>query len=114
MSTKVPFYQWRARSYAWAKRAIAQAEAVHGPPKPTCDCGRLLPERRSRDPHARCDTCDPPYVPPVMHFIGPRDEPACRIPGDTIATDNPRKVTCGACLRTRVLAAARAPRMVTA
>ena len=38
----IPGYAWRKRTYPAAVRAIKQAEAVHGPPVPTCTCGGRL------------------------------------------------------------------------
>lgn len=35
-------YTWRAPRHPWHARAIAQAEAEHGPPEPTCVCGAPL------------------------------------------------------------------------
>ena len=33
-------YEYRARAYPWAQRAIERAEAEHGPPRPVCaGCG---------------------------------------------------------------------------
>jgi hypothetical protein len=114
----VPLYQWRARVYPWAQRAIAAVEAVHGEPEPTCACGAPLEERRARNPGGRCETCDPappppPASPPPVHFLGPSDEPACHVTGNTTSTTDPGKVTCLVCLRSRVLARARAGRMVS-
>jgi hypothetical protein len=115
---EVPLYRWRplgARpAYPWAARAIAAAEAVHGPPEPTCLCGRpLLPERLSRNPAALCAACEPPEpsVPPrVLHFADPDGDPAveaaCHVGGNTAVTDDPGKVTCRVCLRSRALARA--------
>ena len=116
MST-VPHYQWRARTYAWAQRAIAQAEAVHGPPELTCVCGGPITAERATYSR-RCETCDPPApaaASVILHFLDWRDKPACRATGATTSTANPRTVTCGACLRTRVLTRVLAwDRMVTA
>lgn len=32
----------RGQSPAWAARVLAAAEAVHGPPSPTCVCGQPI------------------------------------------------------------------------
>jgi hypothetical protein len=41
-------YRWKDRTYPWAKRRIAAAEAAHGPPSPTCRCGRPAVNTRDR------------------------------------------------------------------
>jgi len=39
----IPRYSWQARAYPWAQRVLAAAEAVHGPPVPTClRCARPI------------------------------------------------------------------------
>ncbi|HMH94944.1 MAG TPA: hypothetical protein VK586_28150 [Streptosporangiaceae bacterium] len=114
----IPRYEWRARVYPMAQRAIGIAEAEHGPPVPTCPCGLPLPEVRSRNPHARCETCRPGPLPggpaSVLHFLNLEDEPACHVAGEYEAITDPRKVTCRACLRTTAIAVELAARMVTA
>lgn len=52
----VPMYSYRERSYAWAKRSIAAAEAVHGEPVPTCLCGARLDENTARHGEL-CEDC---------------------------------------------------------
>jgi hypothetical protein len=113
----VPYYRHGARTYPWAQRAIAAAEAVHGRPVPTCLCGAPLTERRGRDFGGQCETCDPGTAPAAaspapMHFLDAADEPACHATGNTTSTTDPGKVTCLVCLRSRALALALAGRMV--
>jgi len=104
-AAEVPLYSYRARSYPWALRAIAAAEAVHGPPEPTCRCGGPLPEYRARNPGGQCETCEPgmlviPARPGQVHYEAGGD-PACRNGGASPQlTGDPRLVTCGACERT--------------
>jgi hypothetical protein len=40
MAETVPHYAWRARTYPWAQRTIAAAEAIHGPPGTEWDSAR--------------------------------------------------------------------------
>lgn len=109
----VPLYQWRARVYPWALRAIAAAEAVHGAPQPTCRCGAPLSEYRSRNPGGQCETCEPggPAVPERaghVHYAS-SGSPACRnAGGNPQLTGDPHLVTCQNCARAGDLAAARA------
>lgn len=51
----VPRYAWRARSYPWAQRVLAAAEAEHGQPEPTCLCGAVVTYRDGRI--VRCGAC---------------------------------------------------------
>lgn len=48
-------YRYRARRPAWMARALAKAEAEHGPPVPTCVCGGAL--RFTRAQVAVCPAC---------------------------------------------------------
>lgn len=62
---ETPAYQWRARTYPWARAALAAAEAVHGQPYPVCQFGH--PMTFSND-HVQgwCRTCQaPPQLPGV-------------------------------------------------
>lgn len=116
---EVPRYQWRARRYPWALRAIAAAEAVHGEPEPTCRCGGPLPEYRSRNPGGQCEACepnklvDPPGRPGHVHYDADGD-PACHNGGRSALTCDPGLVTCQACSRTTACLEELAARMVTA
>jgi hypothetical protein len=49
-----PAYEWRGRRYPWALAVLAAAEAVHGPPSPTCLCGQPVPGGTSI---RRCPAC---------------------------------------------------------
>lgn len=113
---KIPGYQYRARNYGWAQRAITAAEARHGPPEPTCICGRPVPDSRARY-GAPCYTCQPAPAtdaPAVLHFLDWHDEPACHDRGQVTSTTDPYTVTCKICLTTRALAEELDRRMVNA
>jgi hypothetical protein len=51
-------YVYGAPRPAWMARAIAAAEAQHGPPQPTCVCGHLLrSDDGSRGYYGTCPAC---------------------------------------------------------
>lgn len=47
-------YRWRAPRHPWHAKAIANAEAQHGPPQPTCVCGARLTLVSG---YGHCKTC---------------------------------------------------------
>ena len=114
-AAEVPLYSYRARSYPWALRAIAAAEAVHGPPVPTCRCGAPLAEYDSRNPYGQCDACKPgaPVREDALHFTGPDGRGACHPAGAYESTDDPRQVTCRNCAATAAVTRELAARMVS-
>ena len=53
-------YEREARTYPWALKAIAAAEAEHGEPFPVCLCGARLVYVNGG--HGRCPACEPDAV----------------------------------------------------
>jgi hypothetical protein len=49
-------YHYGAHRPAWMRAAIAEAEAQHGPPVPTCVCGQPLVFRKGAC-YATCAAC---------------------------------------------------------